>query len=89
MSLIKELWLAIILAIALAFGASLIVNTISSKNYLEKQLQMKNIRVHAHARIVYVQIQCVQDKVRLTIKDNGVGFDLPPQPFVILLRIDA
>ena len=43
MSLIKELWLAIILAIALAFGASLIVNTISSKNYLEKQLQMKNI----------------------------------------------
>lgn len=39
------------------------------------QLQMKNIRVHAKARIVYVQIQCVQDKVKLTIKDNGIGFD--------------
>ncbi len=43
MSLIKELWLAIILVIALAFSASLVVNTISSRNYLEKQLQMKNI----------------------------------------------
>ncbi len=43
MSLIKELWLAIILAIALAFSASLAVNTISSVKYLEKQLQMKNI----------------------------------------------
>ena len=43
MSLIKELWIAIIIAIALAFSASIVVNTISSKQYLEKQLQMKNI----------------------------------------------
>jgi len=43
MSLIKELWMAIIISMALAFGASILVNTISSKHYLEKQLQMKNI----------------------------------------------
>jgi len=43
MSLIKELWMAIIIAMALAFGASIVVNTVSSKHYLEKQLQMKNI----------------------------------------------
>lgn len=43
MSLIKELWMAIIISMALAFGASIVVNTISSKEYLEKQLEMKNI----------------------------------------------
>lgn len=42
MSLIKELWMAIIIAIALAFSASIIVNTLSNKRHLEKQLEMKN-----------------------------------------------
>lgn len=42
MSLIKQLWLAIILVMALSFGASFIINTITSKHYLEQQLQMKN-----------------------------------------------
>lgn len=42
MSLIKQLWLAILLIIALAFGASFIINTATSKNYLEQQLEMKN-----------------------------------------------
>ncbi|MCX7105119.1 MAG: EAL domain-containing protein [Methylococcales bacterium] len=43
MSLTKQLWLTIILTIALAFSASITVNTITNKRYLEKQLQMKNI----------------------------------------------
>ena len=43
MSLTKQLWLTIILTIALAFTASITVNTITNKHYLEKQLQMKNI----------------------------------------------
>ncbi|HPB91760.1 MAG TPA: LapD/MoxY N-terminal periplasmic domain-containing protein [Rugosibacter sp.] len=42
MSLIKQLWLAIILVIALAFGTGLIINIITSKDYLEQQLQIKN-----------------------------------------------
>jgi EAL domain-containing protein (putative c-di-GMP-specific phosphodiesterase class I)/GGDEF domain-containing protein len=42
MSLIKQLWLAILLIIALAFGASFIINMATSKNYLEQQLEMKN-----------------------------------------------
>lgn len=42
MSLIKQLWLAVILIMALAFGAGIIINTISSKHYLEQQLEMKN-----------------------------------------------
>jgi EAL domain-containing protein (putative c-di-GMP-specific phosphodiesterase class I)/GGDEF domain-containing protein len=42
MSLIKQLWLAIILVIALAFSASFIIHTITSKHYLEQQIEMKN-----------------------------------------------
>lgn len=42
MSLIKQLWLAIIFIMALAFSASFMINTITSKQYLEQQLQMKN-----------------------------------------------
>ncbi len=42
MSLIKQLWLAIILIMGLAFGTSFIINIATSKNYLEEQLAMKN-----------------------------------------------
>lgn len=43
MSLIRKLWITIIIAITLAFGVSIIVSTISSKENLETQLRMKNI----------------------------------------------
>jgi hypothetical protein len=42
MSLYKQLWLAIILLLALVFGVSLFVTTLSAKGYLEKQLAIKN-----------------------------------------------
>lgn len=43
MSLIKQLWLAILLVLALTSVGSLLLSVVSSKHYLEKQLQMKNI----------------------------------------------
>lgn len=43
MSLLKQLWLSIFLLMVLAFGGSFLISTISSKNYLETQLQTKNI----------------------------------------------
>lgn len=39
------------------------------------QLQLKNIRLHAKATQVHVQLQCINEKIKLSIKDNGVGFD--------------
>jgi len=42
MSLIKQLWLVIIIVMTLAFGVGFMVNTIASKHYLEQQLEMKN-----------------------------------------------
>ncbi len=43
MSLIKQLWLAILFTITLASIGSFVLSTLSSKNYLEEQIQTKNI----------------------------------------------
>lgn len=43
MSLIKQLWLAIVFTLILASSGSFILSTLSSKYSLEKQLEMKNI----------------------------------------------
>ncbi|MEY4140542.1 MAG: hypothetical protein RLZZ371_2724 [Pseudomonadota bacterium] len=43
MSLIKQLWIAIILVMTVAFGGSMIVSVLSARHYLEQQLQVKNI----------------------------------------------
>ncbi|MEQ9462055.1 MAG: EAL domain-containing protein [Haliea sp.] len=42
MSLLKQLWLAIILLLSLVFGGSFVVSSLSAKSYLEQQLYMKN-----------------------------------------------
>ncbi|MDP3743886.1 MAG: EAL domain-containing protein [Methylotenera sp.] len=42
MSLIKQLWLAILLVLALASGGSFVLSTLASKHTIEQQLQMKN-----------------------------------------------
>ena len=43
MSLVKQLWLAIVLVMSVAFGGSLVVSVMSARHYLEQQLQVKNI----------------------------------------------
>lgn len=43
MSLNKKLWLAIIYMLILSSGGSFVLSTLFSKNYLEEQLQVKNI----------------------------------------------
>jgi diguanylate cyclase (GGDEF)-like protein len=42
MSLYKQLWLAVILLMALAFSGSFLLTTKSAQNYLTEQLQLKN-----------------------------------------------
>ncbi|HAN67173.1 MAG TPA: GGDEF domain-containing protein, partial [Halieaceae bacterium] len=43
MSLFKQLWLAIVLLLALAFGSSLIVSSLAAQRYLQQQLYLKNV----------------------------------------------
>ena len=42
MSLIKQLWIAVVLLMTLAFSVSFFVSTYSAKHYLAQQLQLKN-----------------------------------------------
>ena len=42
MSLIKQLWLAIVVTLALASSGAFVLTTLASKHYFEQQLQMKN-----------------------------------------------
>jgi len=43
MSLIKQLWIAIILVMAMAFAASTVTSVLSARQYSQQQLQVKNI----------------------------------------------
>ena len=43
MSLVRQLWIAIILVMTLSFGGSFVVSTLLAKNYLTEQLHLKNI----------------------------------------------
>lgn len=43
MSLIKQLWLGIIMILLLALGGSFVISILSAKSYLQEQLQLKNI----------------------------------------------
>ncbi len=43
MSLIKQLWIAVVLITTISFGGSMVVSVLSARHYLEQQLQVKNI----------------------------------------------
>ncbi len=42
------------------------------------QQAIYNIQRHAHATAVQVQLACTPERVELTVKDDGVGFAVPP-----------
>ncbi|MEO5682678.1 MAG: PAS domain-containing protein [Chitinophagaceae bacterium] len=39
------------------------------------QLQVKNIRTHSAATAAFIEIQLVNEKIKLSVRDNGNGFD--------------
>lgn len=43
MTLTKQLWIAVALVMALAFGCSIVVSVLSARDYLQNALQVKNI----------------------------------------------
>lgn len=67
MSLIKKLWIAIVILMALAFGGSFIASTITAKNYLQQQLQMKNIDNAASLALSLSQIEKEPIKIELLL----------------------
>jgi EAL domain-containing protein (putative c-di-GMP-specific phosphodiesterase class I)/GGDEF domain-containing protein len=67
MSLIKQLWIAIIILVALAFGGSFIASTITARNYLQQQLQMKNIDNAASLALSLSQMEKDPVKIELIL----------------------
>ncbi|MFO8044521.1 MAG: LapD/MoxY N-terminal periplasmic domain-containing protein, partial [Halomonas sp.] len=43
MSLIKQLWLTIVILLVLAFGGSLFIGVTSSRTYMQQEVQIKNV----------------------------------------------
>ena len=43
MTLTKQLWVAVALVMALAFGCSVVVSVLSARDYLQNALEVKNI----------------------------------------------
>ena len=67
MSLIKKLWIAIVILMVLAFAGSFVASTITAKNYLQQQLQMKNIDNAASLALSLSQIEKDPVKIELLI----------------------
>lgn len=79
MSLIKQLWLAISLVMAAAFGISLVVNIYSARNYLQQQLQVKNIDNATSLALSLTQIEKDLPTIELMVSSQ---FDLGHYRFI-------
>lgn len=82
MSLIKQLWIAIIILVALAFGGSFIASTITAKNYLQQQLQMKNIDNAASLALSLSQLEKDPVKIELIL---SAQFDTGHYQYIALI----
>ncbi|MEN9904269.1 MAG: hypothetical protein RLZZ555_834 [Pseudomonadota bacterium] len=79
MSLVKQLWLAIALVMAAAFGISLVVNIYSARNYLQQQLQVKNIDNATSLALSLSQVEKDLPTIELMVSSQ---FDLGHYRFI-------
>ncbi|MEN0039466.1 MAG: EAL domain-containing protein [Cellvibrio sp.] len=65
MSLIKQLWIGIILLLLLVLAGNVVISTITAKNYLQEQLSLKNID---NANSLALSISQMPDKDPVTLE---------------------
>lgn len=65
MSLIRQLWLAVVVVMALAFGGTFAVSTVAARHYFEQQLFVKNVDNAAALALSMSQMQ--KDPVTLEL----------------------
>lgn len=65
MSLIKQLWIGIIVLLLLALGGNFVISTITAKTYLQEQLRLKNID---NANSLALSISQMPDKDPVTLE---------------------
>ena len=81
MSLIKQLWIGIIVLLLLALGGSFAISITSAKNYLEEQLRVKNIDNATSLALSISQMQ--KDPVTLELLISA-QFDTGHYEFITL-----
>ena len=79
MSLIKQLWIAIILVMTIAFGGSMLVSVLSARHYLEQQLQVKNIDNATALALSLTQLEKDETLVELLV---AAQFDVGHYRFI-------
>jgi diguanylate cyclase (GGDEF)-like protein len=79
MSLVKQLWLAILVVMAVAFGGSLVVSVLSARHYLEQQLQVKNYDNATALALALTQLD--KDPVTLELQVSA-QFDVGHYKFI-------
>ena len=65
MSLIKQLWIGIIVLLLLVLGGNFVISTITAKTYLQEQLRLKNID---NANSLALSISQMPDKDPITLE---------------------
>lgn len=81
MSLIKQLWIAIVIIMAISFGGSFVVSTLSAQKYLKQQLSLKNIDNATSLAISMSQVASDPVSVELLL---GAQFDSGHYQFIRL-----
>jgi hypothetical protein len=65
MSLIKQLWIGIIVLLLLILSGNFVISTITAKTYLQEQLRLKNID---NANSLALSISQMPDKDPITLE---------------------
>ncbi|HSO44066.1 MAG TPA: LapD/MoxY N-terminal periplasmic domain-containing protein, partial [Rhodoferax sp.] len=86
MSLIKQLWIAIILVMSVAFGGSMVVSVLSARHYLEQQLQVKNIDNATALALSLTQLEKDEVMVGLLV---SAQFDVGHYRFIRIVSPDG
>ncbi|TSE24336.1 RNase E specificity factor CsrD [Tepidimonas sediminis] len=83
MSLVKQLWLAVLVVMAVAFGGSLVLSVLSARHYLQQQLQVKNFDNATALALALTQL----DKDPVTIElQVSAQFDVGHYKFIRVSR---
>ncbi|MDN3654342.1 PAS domain S-box protein [Ferruginibacter paludis] len=61
------------------YSEELLTKEIQTDFFRICQESLKNVQDHANAKSVHIRIEEVNDKIRLSIKDDGDGFDITQQ----------
>ncbi|WP_333708479.1 EAL domain-containing protein [Tepidimonas ignava] len=86
MSLVKQLWLAVLVVMTVAFGGSLVLSVLSARHYLQQQLQVKNMDNATALALALTQLD--KDPVTMELQVSA-QFDVGHYKFIRVTAPDG